>query len=103
MAQSRAETCKEYREALTELRVNLKEESDHAENHRQNQYGMFLLAQKYLRNYPELLAQDCTGRGLPAFNYVWGHYIYGFTMDLKTEEKLKSYECFSEYFKEPAK
>lgn len=89
MALSKKELVQEYRVKVKELKADFEATGNQSENHRTNQYGLFLLAQKYLRDHPELLEYDCSGRGLPANSYAWGYYLYDFTMDSSIEKQLK--------------
>lgn len=96
MAKSKLELTREYRNTKKDLIDSFK--GGCLEQHRTNQYGLFLLAQKYLRNHPELLDFDCSGRGLPAHSYVYGKYLYDFTMDEVIEKRMVESDWFSEYF-----
>ncbi len=98
MASSKKALFQEYRAKVKGLRAEFESTGNQGENHKTNQYGLFLLAQQYLRQYPELLDYDCSGRGLPANSYIWGSYLYGFTMDINIENKLKESGWFDELF-----
>lgn len=96
MALSKKEIIQDYRAEVKDLRARFEQYGNMAKEHTRNRFGLFLLAQKYLRKHPELLDCDCSGAGLPARDYVSLHCAYEFEMDLKIEEKIIECGYFAE-------
>jgi len=99
MKLSKRELVQQYRAKVKDPKAEFEATGNQAENHRANQYGLFLLAQKYLRDYPELFDHDCSDRGLLGNSYAWIHYLYSFAMDSNIENQLKQRGFFELFCK----